>query len=120
MKDKNILVACNALDYVLIHKILSASFLLEKAEREGEIWQKLEEKEYDLILLDISFLEEDQQLIYRLKEKKNIPVIALSPEPSDARDHRLQKTGCEACYIKPLRHDTFRLFVRYWTDKTKE
>ena len=116
MKGKNILVACSALDYILIQKLLSDSFLLDKAGSREDIVNRIEKNKYDLFLIDIAFLRPDFKVIDGVV-KENLPVIALSSEPNDARDKAIKKSGCCACYVKPIRSELFKAFVSYWMDE---
>lgn len=113
MKTKRVLVACSKLDFLLISKILQKDFLLEYACSRSEILQKKQKNEYDLLLIDICFLKPEYEFVKQLQVNK-VNVVALSSEPGDGCDHRLKDSGCQACYIKPFRFDSFILFVDYW------
>lgn len=113
MERKNILVACNSLDYILIHKTLGNSFVMDRADTREDILRLGNANQYDLLLIDISFLKPDYGIITGFK-KSNVPVVALSPELYDAKDKELQKAGCCACYIKPIRQESFAEFIHFW------
>lgn len=113
MKEKNILIACDPLDYILIQKILSPNYYLDRADNRGDILKMRALKEYDLLIIDVIFLKPDFTVITGAKEKK-IPVIALSSEPYDARDAKMSQAGCCACYVKPIRKEVFAEFISCW------
>lgn len=113
MENKNILVACSSLDYILIHKVLHNNFLLDRAENRAEVLSLRQAKSYDLLLIDVAFLKPDFEVIAGAAEE-NIPVVALSAEPTDAYSGKVRDNGCCACYIKPIRPDLFNSFVSYW------
>lgn len=116
MNTKKILVACTPLDYILILKVLGENFILDQAQSREEIIRLRKEHHYDLLLIDIVFLKPDFKVISGMSEM-NIPVIALSSEPFDAREGRLQKAGCCACYVRPIRVELFAAFVTYWIEE---
>lgn len=116
MKKKNILVACDSLDYILIFKILDAFYVISRAESREEIMMLRKKQTYDLLLIDIAFLKPDFKVLDGITEK-DIPVIALSSEPYDARNKELKEAGCCACYVKPIRHKMFAAFVEYWLNE---
>lgn len=118
MERKSILIACNSLDYILIHKTLNNDFILDKANTCEDILRLGDANQYDLLLIDISLLKPDYRVIARFK-KENIPVVALSPEPYDAKDKELHKAGCCACYIKPIRQELFADFIRPWIQENE-
>lgn len=113
MKAKSILVACSSLDYILIHKTLQDKYILDKVDKREDIIKFRKEFKYDLLLIDVAFLKPDFEVISGIKEL-NVPVIALSSEPYDARDGQMLKAGCCACYIRPIRQELFAAFIDYW------
>lgn len=113
MEKKNILIACSSLDYILIYKILCNHFIITRAESCEEILNLGEVGHFHILLVDVSFLKPDFEVLYFAK-KKRIPVIALSSEPYDARDKEMRIAGCCACYVKPIRQEIFGPFVQYW------
>lgn len=115
MEEKKILVACCSLDYILIEKLLSRLFTLDYVATCEEFSMKVKTQKYDLILADIIFVKSDYSLIRNIQPK--IPVLALSSDPSDAREIQLQKNGYCACYIKPIRQELLTPFVKYWLEE---
>lgn len=113
MENNKVLVACSNLDFLLISKILQKGFLLDHAQKRDDILQKIQENKYNLLLIDVCFLKPGYEFAEQLQVEK-INLVALSSEPGDIRDHKLKKSGCKACYIKPFRLDSFGLFVEYW------
>ena len=111
MAKRNILIACSSLDYILIQKTLQNDYLIDKAQSKDEILELRKGCHYDLLLIDILFLKPDLKVIEGIK---GIPVIALSSDPMDARNEKMLKGGCCACYVKPIRQDLFPAFLDYW------
>ena len=113
MRNKNILIACNSLDYILICKIMNKDFTIIRAISHEDILNTGEVGKFDLFLVDVEFLKPDFEVL-ALARKRNIPVIAISSEPYDARDKQMRKAGCCACYVKPIRQEVLLPFVQYW------
>lgn len=111
MEMKNVLVVCSRLDFILMEKILKEEFLLDRGGYREDILYLLEKRKYNLVILDADLIKRDGYFISQLPSAK-IPVIALSSEPNDARDKRILKAGCIACYIKPFRQPGFLFFVK--------
>lgn len=110
---KNILILSPVLDYVLASKILQEHYSLDRAGSCEEVLQMLEKKEYCLFLFDANALKPDYTFLNSFSDKE-ISLVALASEPEDARDSRLKKLGCPACYVKPFRQDSFLMFIQYW------
>lgn len=119
MKNKKILLACNALDYILIAKILGGNLVLDRVDEPEEIISRRKSGEYDLLLIDIAFIRSDFKVLEGVAEE-HLPVVVLSSEPYDARDEKLKQAGCCACYIKPIRQDLFAAFINYWIKEYAE
>ena len=119
MEKKRILIACSCLDYMLINKILGGFCSLDKAENREEIIRFGNQSHYDLLLIDIAFLKPDFEILKTIK-KEGIPVVALSPEPFDARNKKMMEAGCCACYVKPIRTDLFAAFISFWIQEYSE
>lgn len=113
IENKRVLVACSDLDFLLISKILQKGFVLDHANNQDDIMKKRQANAYDLLLIDICFLKPQYEFAKQLQYDK-VNLVALSSEPGDVCDRKLMDTGCKACYIKPLRFDSFALFVEYW------
>lgn len=111
MEMKNVLVVCSRLDFILMEKILKEEFLLDRADCREEILYLLEKRKYNLVILDADLIKRDGYFISQLPLSR-IPIIALSSESDDARDIRILKAGCVACYIKPFRQPGFLFFVK--------
>lgn len=115
MKESRILIVCSSLDYILIEKLLSASFQLDYAPTYDVFLALKRTNKYDLLLLDVVFLETEVSLAENRTGQP--PIIGLSSDPYDARKDQLKKRGCWACYIKPIRQELFAPFVKYWMDR---
>lgn len=113
MESKRVLVACSNLDFLLIRKILQKGFVLDHAANRNDILQKKQNNKYDLLLVDVCFLKPEYDFVEQLHADQ-VNLVALSSEPGDVCDHKLKKSGCKACYIKPFRFNSFSLFVEYW------
>lgn len=112
MEEKRILVACSALDYVLVYKTLQGKYILNRAEKAEDILKLRGIYHYDLLLIDIAYLKSDIKSMIGLSEM-DMPIVALSSEPYDAKEKEMKKAGCCACYIKPIRQELFVNFIKH-------
>lgn len=112
MNVKKVLLVCGSLDYILIGKLLDKHFILKRINGE-ELAEWVDPEAFDLWIIDVAYLKLDLSVIEPLK-KANLPVIALTSEPEDARNEKIRDAGCCACYVKPIRQELFIPFVEYW------
>lgn len=116
MKEKNILVACSDLDYMLVNKVLCREYVLERFLEDGVVPDLSDVVKYDLVMLDLAFLNawnyKIQDIIIRLPG--SVPVTVLTTDPYNSFKVNLLAAGCCDFYLKPIRRQELLSFVGKW------
>lgn len=104
--DKNVLVVeDNDVNYDLLKiLLLSSKMNVDRAINHIEFFDKIESKEYDLILLDIQLPEFDGWYIldWIQENKKDIPVIVQTAFASIENEIKSLEKGAQAFFTKPI------------------
>ncbi len=123
--EKILLIDDNAMNLTFTKSILSKSkFQVETAQNAQEAIQKIENAEFDLILMDLHMPEMDG---YELTEKiranpsekiKQTPIIALTAAATSNEINKCFDIGMNDFIIKPFKKDDLIAKILYLTNKS--
>jgi CheY-like chemotaxis protein len=99
-------------------------YRLDMANNGAEAIEKLKEKDYDLILMDIQMPEIDGYTATRIirdmkdERKKNIPIIAITAHASNSEAERCINIGMNAYVSKPFNANYLKKVIMQLMNKT--
>ncbi|MCE3278562.1 MAG: rpfC 3 [Bacteroidetes bacterium] len=109
----------------LVQKIMAKwKYKLDIANNGAEAIEKLKEKDYDLILMDIQMPEIDgytaTRIIRDMKDyrKKNIPIIAITAHASNSEAERCINIGMNAYVSKPFNANYLKKVIMQLMNKS--
>ncbi len=111
--DKKVLYIENdPASVILLKRILSKDFLFDSANTDTEAIRKVEENQYDLILMDINLNcdmngEDLMRLFRRIPNTSKIPIFAVTTRAFGNEGERLLDDGFNGYFAKP--YDTENL-----------
>ncbi|MCC7232338.1 MAG: tetratricopeptide repeat protein [Bacteroidia bacterium] len=117
-----LIVEDNKINQLLVRNMLKkfGFEFFESAENGKQALEKLEENEYDIILMDIQMPEMDGYEITReirlnmRKEVCNLPIIALTADASEREKKRARETGMNDYVVKPYTpEDLFSVLLKF-------
>lgn len=97
---------------ILLKRILSKEFVFDSANTDKEAIEKVEENQYDLILMDINLNcdmngEDLMRLFRRIPNTSKIPIFAVTTRAFGNEGERLLDEGFNGYFAKP--YDTENL-----------
>lgn len=120
-KRKVLLVEDNIMNQLLAKKILKKwGVEVDSAENGLVALDKLNEKNYDLILMDIQMplkdgYETTKEIRQKDWEKRNIPIIAMTANALVGEYQKCLDVGMNDCIFKPFQvSDLFEMLRKYW------
>lgn len=114
----------NRANQMVVQKILSHAGHTAHVVNDGkEALEALEKQEFNVILLDLNMPRmngfEALKSMHILLREKNVPIIALTADASDATNKKCHKAGFDACITKPYNASTLQMAILSLTKNAK-
>ena len=94
-----------ATNLIWIESLKKSGYSMEIASSEKEIMPALQHTTYDVILLEDGVVQEEKELVKKMKQKDHTPIIFITTKEKIVRKLELLRLGVEDYLIKPLYQD---------------
>lgn len=104
---------------ILLKRILSNEFIFDSANTDKEAIKKVEENEYDLILMDINLNcdmngEDLMRLFKRIPNTSKIPIFAVTTRAFGNEGERLLDEGFNGYFAKPYDTENLIKLIKFY------